>query len=230
MSIPGSEYLTKFLHAVSQSLLIPDIAGLILFLFLAFMELGGFVAEMRHRKVLQRINLMEVFRDVEMVAAWQMCNFNQILDCCALSPRKKKQISELLARNELSPEIKRLIAQDILDEEEFRCKQILDKMDLLAKLGPVLGLMGTLIPLGPGLAALGQGDIQGLSEAVIIAFDTTVVGVAVGAVGAFVSKVRRRWYEQDLRYLELLLELVVGGESREIQEAEAGTVFHSRRS
>lgn len=101
-------------------------------------------------------------------------------------------------------------------------------MDLLAKLGPVLGLMGTLIPLGPGLAALGQGDVQGLSKAVIIAFDTTVVGVAVGAVAAFVSKVRRRWYEQDLRHMELLLELVVGGENREIQEAEAGTVFRRR--
>ncbi len=120
------------------------------------------------------------------------------------------------------------MAQDILDREEFRFKQTLDKTDLLAKLSPVFGLMGTLIPLGPGLAALGQGDVRGLSEAVIIAFDTTVVGVAAGAVGALISRVRRRWYEQDLRYLELLLELVVGGESRAVQETEAGAVVRRR--
>lgn len=104
--------------------------GLIFFLFLALMELGGFIAEMRRRKAIQQLNLMEIFCDVEKGAAWQIDNFNQVLDASALSPRQKNQL---------------------LDEEEFRCKEIIDKMDLLAKLGPVLGLMGTLISNGPGL-------------------------------------------------------------------------------
>lgn len=41
------------------------------------------------------------------------------------------------------------------------------------QLGPILGLLGTLIPLGPGLAALGSGDIVTLAEALTVAFDTT---------------------------------------------------------
>lgn len=228
MTIPGSEYLAKILHAASQSLLIPDIVGLLFFLVFAFMELGSFVAEMRRRKVIQPVNLLEVIHDVGGVSLWQMRNLQQVLDSSALNPRQKKLVSDLLAKPGLSPEVRRLVAQDILDREEFRFKQTLDKTDLLAKLGPVFGLMGTLIPLGPGLAALGQGDVRGLSEAVIIAFDTTVVGVAAGAVGALISRVRRRWYEQDLRYLELLLELVVGGESRAVQETEAGAVIRRR--
>ncbi|AEG15781.1 MotA/TolQ/ExbB proton channel [Desulfofundulus kuznetsovii DSM 6115] len=228
MTIPGSEYLTKILHAASQSLLIPDIVGLLFFLVFAFMELGSFVAEMRRRKVIQPVNLLEVIHDVGGVSLWQMRNLQQVLDSSALNPRQKKLVSDLLAKPGLSPEVRRLVAQDILDREEFRFKQTLDKTDLLAKLSPVFGLMGTLIPLGPGLAALGQGDVRGLSEAVIIAFDTTVVGVAAGAVGALISRVRRRWYEQDLRYLELLLELVVGGESRAVQETEAGAVIRRR--
>ncbi|RKO66554.1 MotA/TolQ/ExbB proton channel family protein [Desulfofundulus salinus] len=228
MTIPGSEYLTKILHAASQSLLIPDIMGLLFFLVFAFMELGSFVAEMRRRKVIQPVNLLEVIHDVGGVSLWQMRNLQQVLDSSALNPRQKKLVSDLLAKPGLSPEVRRLVAQDILDREEFRFKQTLDKTDLLAKLSPVFGLMGTLIPLGPGLAALGQGDVRGLSEAVIIAFDTTVVGVAAGAVGALISRVRRRWYEQDLRYLELLLELVVGGESRAVQETEAGAVVRRR--
>ncbi|NHM27596.1 MotA/TolQ/ExbB proton channel family protein [Desulfofundulus sp. TPOSR] len=228
MTIPGSEYLAKILHAASQSLLIPDIVGLLFFLVFAFMELGSFVAEMRRRKVIQPVNLLEVIHDVGGVSLWQMRNLQQVLDSSALNPRQKKLVSDLLAKPGLSPEVRRLVAQDILDREEFRFKQTLDKTDLLAKLSPVFGLMGTLIPLGPGLAALGQGDVRGLSEAVIIAFDTTVVGVAAGAVGALISRVRRRWYEQDLRYLELLLELVVGGESRAVQETEAGAVIRRR--
>ncbi len=74
MTIPGSEYLTKILHAASQSLLIPDIVGLLFFLVFAFMELGSFVAEMRRRKVIQPVNLLEVIHDVGGVSLWQMRN------------------------------------------------------------------------------------------------------------------------------------------------------------
>lgn len=50
------------------------------------------------------------------------------------------------------------------------------------QLGPILGLLGTLIPLGPGLAALGSGDIVTLAEALTVAFDTTVTGLVIGAL------------------------------------------------
>ncbi|MBU4554219.1 MAG: MotA/TolQ/ExbB proton channel family protein, partial [Firmicutes bacterium] len=76
-------------------------------------------------------------------------------------------------------------------------------------------LMGTLIPLGPGLAALGQGDLQALAQAIIIAFDTTVAGLAAGGLAYLVSQTRRRWYRSYLEDLELLLEhlLQAGGET-----------------
>jgi biopolymer transport protein ExbB/TolQ len=226
--IPGSEYLTKILHAAAQSLLIPVILGLLAFLVVAFMELGTFLAEAKKRKANKPANMMEIFHDVGNIAPWQLKNLQQVIDSCSLLTRQKKLLTDLLARVYLSTEVRKLIARDILDREEFRARKVLGKTDLLAKLGPVLGLMGTLIPLGPGLAALGQGDVRGLSEAVIIAFDTTVAGIAAGAVAALISKVRRRWYEQDLVHMELLLELVVGGETRAVQENEAGTVVRRR--
>ncbi|AGL00367.1 MotA/TolQ/ExbB proton channel family protein [Desulfoscipio gibsoniae] len=228
MNIPGSEYLTKILHATSQSLLIPVVLGLLLFLVIAFTELGTFVAEGKRRKANKSVNMMEVFHNVGNIAPWQMKNLQQVIDSCSLLPRQKNLLTALLAKVNLSTEVKQLIARDILDQEEFRAKKVLGKTDLLAKLGPVIGLMGTLIPLGPGLAALGQGDVRGLSEAVIIAFDTTVAGIAVGAVAALISKVRRRWYEQDLSNMELLLELVVGGETLAVQENEAGPAVRRR--
>ena len=142
---------------------------------------------------------------------------------CSLSPRQKKLLSSLLARTNLCAEDKKLVAKDILDQEEFHAKKVLAKTDLLAKLGPTLGLMGTIIPLGPGLVALGQGDVRGLSEAMTVAFDTTVVGIAAGAIGALISLFRHRWYEKELNTMELLLEAIVGGEYHAFPEGEAKT-------
>ncbi|HJO36774.1 MAG TPA: flagellar motor protein MotA, partial [Gammaproteobacteria bacterium] len=62
--------------------------------------------------------------------------------------------------------------------------------------------MGTLIPLGPGLAALGRGELASLAEAVILAFDTTVLGLLVGLVGFVLGRLRRRWYDSLLDALE----------------------------
>jgi biopolymer transport protein ExbB/TolQ len=95
--------------------------------------------------------------------------------------------------------------EELLAAEEVLLDRALSRAELLAKIGPMLGLMGTLIPLGPGLAALGRGDIQGLAEAVVVAFDTTVVGMAAGGVAWAIARVRRRWYAERLMRLELLL-------------------------
>jgi len=72
----------------------------------------------------------------------------------------------------------------------------LERVDLLARIGPVLGLMGTLIPLGPGLTALSSGNIDILATALTVAFDTTVLGLLIGLVAYIIGRIRRRWYEQ----------------------------------
>src|SRR5690606_6415373 len=79
----------------------------------------------------------------------------------------------------------------------------IERADLLARVGPMLGLMGTLIPLGPGLAALGRGELEVLAEAVTVAFDTTVMGLLIGIVGFVLARLRRRWYDQALDVLEI---------------------------
>ncbi|MFP4615103.1 MAG: MotA/TolQ/ExbB proton channel family protein [Thiohalorhabdus sp.] len=78
----------------------------------------------------------------------------------------------------------------------------IERADLIARVGPMLGLMGTLIPLGPGLAALGRGELETLARAVTVAFDTTVMGLLVGIVGFILGRVRRRWYDSLLDALE----------------------------
>lgn len=72
----------------------------------------------------------------------------------------------------------------------------LERVDLLSRGGPILGLMGTLIPLGPGLTALGSGQLDILATSLTVAFDTTVVGLLVGLVAYVMGRMRRRWYDR----------------------------------
>lgn len=74
----------------------------------------------------------------------------------------------------------------------------IERSDGIARLGPMLGLMGTLIPLGPGLAALASGDVALLAGQMTLAFDTTVVGLTAGVFGFVSGRLRRRWYEEAL--------------------------------
>ncbi len=90
---------------------------------------------------------------------------------------------------------------DIIAFEQMATKRI-ERTDFLTRIAPMLGLMGTLIPLGPGLAALGDGDLGILTTAMSVAFDTTVLGLLVGIIGFVAGRLRRRWYELTLTAME----------------------------
>lgn len=89
----------------------------------------------------------------------------------------------------------RRLRNSSLQQFEQYATQRLERSDLLARSGPMLGLMGTLIPLGPGLTALGSGNIDILATALTVAFDTTVIGLLAGLIAYITGRVRRRWYE-----------------------------------
>lgn len=81
-------------------------------------------------------------------------------------------------------------------------KRRIERADFITRLAPMLGLMGTLIPLGPGLAALGEGQLSILTTAMTVAFDTTVIGLLAGMIGFVIGRMRRRWYDAALTQLE----------------------------
>ena len=78
----------------------------------------------------------------------------------------------------------------------------------LTKMGPMLGLMGTLIPMGPALVGLSTGDIASMAYNMQVAFATTVVGLFSSAIGFITQQVKQRWYLQDMTNLEFLSELL----------------------
>ena len=107
-----------------------------------------------------------------------------------------------IAIGERTVEIKRLMKTNNITLVLNTAKKRIERADFLAKLSPMLGLMGTLIPLGPGLAALGDGDVKILSTAMSVAFDTTVLGLLSGMAGFVIARLRRRWYDEALSLME----------------------------
>jgi biopolymer transport protein ExbB/TolQ len=72
--------------------------------------------------------------------------------------------------------------------------------------------------MGTGLAALGQGDMTRLASDLVIAFTTTVVGLAVGTLAFVFYMVRRRWIEEDIKDMELATELAMVGANTEASQ------------
>ncbi len=102
----------------------------------------------------------------------------------------------------------------LLQEYEFHTVKRLERTRVLVRIGPMLGLMGTLIPLSPALVALSEGDTTELADNLRIAFSVTVIGLLIGGLAFVVSIVRDRIYSQDISDLEYLLELLEGGPKR----------------
>jgi len=82
-------------------------------------------------------------------------------------------------------------------------KRRIERADFITRIAPMLGLMGTLIPLGPGLAGLGDGELTILTTAMTVAFDTTVIGLLAGIIGFVLGRMRRRWYDAAMEELEM---------------------------
>ncbi len=77
---------------------------------------------------------------------------------------------------------------------------------LMIKIGPSLGLMGTLIPMGTALASLSQGDLLIMSANMVTAFTTTVVGMACGLSAFIMHSIQNEWMKRDLLECETLCE------------------------
>lgn len=92
--------------------------------------------------------------------------------------------------------------EQALTTYELRIQRRLDRTRVLVRSGPALGLMGTLIPLAPGLRSLGDGDFKELAGDLETAFAATVVGILVGTGAYVLTLVRTRRCTEDLAALE----------------------------
>lgn len=204
VAVPGSEMLGAILHVISQSLLIPVIVGLLAFMLYAIISFGGLISEYTGRIRVSTDQIEQIITDISNPGTPE--RIKEVMENSDVPQGYKNIITKIASHPELGSKSREALARKLIEKEEAMAAKSLEKTDIVTRLGPTLGLMGTLIPMGPGLAALGSGDINTLAQAIIIAFDTTVVGLAAGGIAYVISKVRRRWYEEYLSNLDALCE------------------------
>ena len=199
--------ISDILRAVARTMETPVVVVLILLMAAAVFMLGWLIAEAlgERRKLTAALPaLIEQLRespgDKEMAAA---------IEGAGLLRRQKAALLELLAHPEFTPVMREALAAQLLETEEARWNRTVLWTDLIARLGPMFGLLGTLIPLGPGIIALGQGDTFTLSQSLLTAFDTTVAGLLAAALASVISAVRKRWYRRYATDLETLAECIL---------------------
>ncbi len=117
--------------------------------------------------------------------------------------RRRKQPGRVLVLtgdNARSPEVLELA---VLKE--------LEGLRLCSRVAPMLGLVATMIPMGPALVAVASGQSQGVAQSLAPAFAAVIVALVAASITFVVYSVRRRW---------LLAEMLVVLESLERSEGQ----------
>ena len=160
---------------------------------------AGFFGEFYRRKTVLASTAFVESADREVVA--------QGIAALDVSPKEPslylRNLDDLARHRDVAPYCERLVANYEVDAAKE-----LAASRMLVKLGPMLGLMGTLIPMGPALVGLATGDISSMAYNMQVAFATTVVGMLIAAVGVLTVQVRQRWYARELNNLEYVRQLL----------------------
>lgn len=172
--------LETVLYLISSVLLFPVVAGLVLLTGWVVVCFGGFLREWLDRR-----------RGLSTPLERYRARLTAAVDGSAETPDLDLRAERLLQTAELA-----------------RIKS-LDKIRFVIRVGPALGLMGTLIPMGISLSALAQGDLPKMAGSMVTAFTTVVVGLACSIVAYLISLVKEKWVRADLREMEYLTELAL---------------------
>ena len=206
-----SDIVKDILRVVSSSLQIPTIIILIILIIVTIVMIGSIIAEFISERRLLKGSITTLVDALQGRSTEEM---REIINHAGLLRRQKAAATQLIDRSDYTSSTREALARQLIADEENRYARITRITDLIARVAPMFGLMGTLIPLGPGLIALAQGDTKTLSDSLLIAFDTTVAGLISGAISFVISGIRKGWYEQYMTGLETVMETILEEQDR----------------
>ena len=201
-----SEFVKDILRVISSSLQIPTIIILIILIIVTIVMIGSIIAEFISERRLLKGSITTLIDNLQGKSMEEM---REIISSAGLLRRQKAAAMQLIDRSAYPANTREALARQLIADEENRYARITRVTDLIARVAPMFGLMGTLIPLGPGLIALAQGDTKTLSDSLLIAFDTTVAGLISAAISFVISGIRKGWYEQYMTGLETVMETIL---------------------
>ena len=186
--------VSEILFIVSNGLMIPVILLLLYFLVKAIWILLGLYGQIKvQREISSTLKALVRNYSDEYIKDTQI----------KLQATGESIVSEYLKRIIEHKHDSRYCEHELADFQ-VETQKILAKYRMLVKFGPMLGLMGTLIPMGPALVGLGLGDISSMAYNMQVAFATTVIGMLVSGIGLCALQLNQRYYAGYLNDLEFL--------------------------
>jgi len=89
-----------------------------------------------------------------------------------------------------------------LDDLELQVMKRLELLRVVSRSTPMLGLIATMIPMGPALLALTQSDAKTIGENLVVAFSAVILSLLSASITFFILTIKRRWLLEDLRTIE----------------------------
>lgn len=186
--------ISEVLFIISNGLMIPVILGLLFLLVKALLLLAGFFKEYNMHKETKLL----LSRQINLLKKEEPINSE------ALTRPLEETVTGGYYARLIQNNTDQTYCEYLLSQYQISVQKELNKSRMLIKFGPLLGLMGTLIPMGPALVGLAEGDISSMAYNMQIAFATTVTGMAAAAVGMLKLQFDQRFYAtayNDLEYL-----------------------------
>lgn len=193
--------IEEFLFSVSDALRWPVLVAALLALAWSVLEIGILVAEMWRRRW-RSINTLENAVDqaeIDLAQGDQVGAITSLSSVSWSAPMREVMVSIVTLRS--LPDAENRIAKRLADYD-YNSLRRLERTRILVRMGPALGLMGTLIPLSPALGGLAEGNVTQLTDNLRVAFGVTVAGLLTGALAFGVSLIRDRIYAQDFSDVE----------------------------
>lgn len=194
-----SVYMKDIMHLVSQVLLVPVMAVLIAFLVYTVFSLGSLAVEYLTEQRRFRVNIPDFIEGINKAAPQEIVGV--IEDSGLLSDQKLVLVTVARSIGLPKEDLFALAKAELAGEREMY-DIVTGRNDLVARVAPVLGLLGTLIPLGPGIVAMGQGEVDQLAASLLIAFDSTIAGLVASVLFLVIARFRKRWYARYMLALE----------------------------
>jgi biopolymer transport protein ExbB/TolQ len=199
-------YISTLLHTLAQALMIPVMIALGLLILFALFSVGSVIVECVTERRLYRVDdrrLINAIHDAAYDGVEGVIENGRLL-----KPQREALIAVTRNMGLTSDELFALARMQI-EKVNGRYKSALARGEQITKIAPMLGLMCTLIPLGPGIVAMGQGNVAELSMSLLVAFDGTVAGLVAAVVAMIVTAIRKRWYSQYIVVLESVMTAVL---------------------
>ena len=190
--------ISDIMFWISTGLLVPVIVLLILLFFRSLLLVGSFFG--------QYVSIRKTDKLIR--EQMETLHVNNVDHFAEKLPEKSNSLVVMFMKRILAERQNKAQVQRLLANFEIAADKDLAISKTLTKLGPILGLMGTLIPMGPALVGLSTGDIASMAYNMQVAFATTVIGLVAGAIGFLTQQVKQRWYLQDMTNLECLVEVL----------------------